>query len=378
MKIVAVLVAVVILIAGGAYVLNTRKAQLAAAPRPAPLPAIVEAVTIPAGGEPLTLPALATVSSDQSVTLSTKLTGRVLRILRKEGDRVEKGELLAELDAAEIQAKRAATQQQQANLDYEITAKQAALDALQVALANAEESHGRTQELLAVKWVSVEQSQTEETQIAALAAQMAAAQQAIAALHAGKQVFGQTLKEADALLGYARVVSPINGTLAVRHVQEGDLAMPGKPLFSLTGQHDRYLTLRLPPDLVAREIRWNGSRLPLTPRNATNPNGLAEYRTPVPAGAKAVEGEQVQVSILTAADAGPVIPVDTLLSVNGKDFVLVWDGTQAAKTAVTVTHRGMEGVRVQEALAGKTLLSAMPDILLRVSSGVPVRVQHTR
>jgi biotin carboxyl carrier protein len=378
MKTVAVLVAVAALIAGGAYALNTRKAQLAAAPRPAPLPAILEVVTIPVGGAPLTLPALAIVSSDQSVTLSTKLTGRVLRILRKEGDRVEKGELLAELDAAEIQAKRAATEQQQANLDYEVAAKQAALEALQVALTNAEASHGRTRELLAVKWVSVEQSQTEETQIAALAAQMAAAQQAISALRAGKRVFGESLKEADALLGYARVISPINGTLAVRHVQEGDLAMPGKPLFTLTGQQDRYLTLRLPPDLAAREIRWNGHRLSLTPRNATNPNGLAEYRTPVPPDAKAVEGEQVQVAILVAADAGPVIPVDTLLSVNGKDFVLVWDGTQADKTSVTVTHRGMEGVRVREALAGKTLLSAMPDILLRASSGVPVRVQRTR
>jgi multidrug efflux pump subunit AcrA (membrane-fusion protein) len=378
MKIVAVLIAVAALIAGGAYALNSRKAQLAAAPRPAPLPAIVEAVTIPAAGVPLTLPALATVSSDQSVTLSTKLTGRVLRVFRREGDRVEKGELLAELDAAEIQAKRAATQQQQTNLDYEIASKQAALEALKVALANSEESHGRTRELLAVKWVSVEQSQTEETQIAALAAQIAVAQQAIAALHAGKRVFDQTLKETDALLGYARVVSPINGTLAVRHVQEGDLALPGKPLFSLTGQHDRYLTLRLPPDLSAREIRWNGSRLPLVPRNAANQNSLAEYRSPVPADARAVEGEQVQVSVVAAPGVGPVIPVDTLLSVNGRDFVLLYEGERVTKQTVTVTHRGVEGVQVREALAGKTLLSAMPDILLRVSSGVPVRVNRTR
>jgi len=377
MKIVAVLIVVAALIWGGMYALTSRKAQLAAAPRPAPLPAIVEAVTIPAGGEPLTLPSLATVSSDQSVTLSTKITGRVLRVLRREGDRVEKGDLLAELDAAEIQAKRAATQQQQTNLDYEIASKQAALEALKVALANTEESHGRTRELLAVKWVSIEQAQTEETQIAALAAQIAAAQQAIAALHAGKRVFDQTLKETDALLEYARVVSPIAGTLAVRHVQEGDLALPGKPLFSLTGQHDRYLTVRLPPDLSAREIRWNGSRLPLIPRNTANQNGLAEYRSQVPPDAKVVEGEQVQVSVVTAPGAGPVIPVDTLLSVNGRDFVLVWNEGKVAKEPVTVTHRGVEGVRVKEALAGKTLLSAMPDILLRVSSGVPVRVQRT-
>ena len=50
MKIVAVLLAVAALIGGGMYALSNRQAQLAAAPRPAPLPAIVDAVTIPAGG----------------------------------------------------------------------------------------------------------------------------------------------------------------------------------------------------------------------------------------------------------------------------------------------------------------------------------------
>jgi len=377
MKTLLALVVVAALMAGGMYALNSRKASLAAAQLPAPLPAIVDVVKIAAGGSPLTVPAMGTVSSDQSVTLSTKITGRVLQIRKKEGDRVHKGEVIAELDAAELQAKRAATQQQRANLDYEIASKQAALDALQVALANARDSHGRTEELLAVKWAPIEQAQTEETQIAALESQIAAARNAIAGQRDAKRVFDHSLQEADALLGYARVVSPVDGTLAVRYVQEGDLAVPGKPLFYVTGQRDLYLTLRLPTDLAAREIAWNGSRLPLVPRNSAGQSGLAEYRSPLPAGAPLVEGEVAQVSVMTSTDPGPVIPLDALLSVNGRDFVLVFDGGKVEKQPVTVTHRGVEGVRVREALAGKTLLSAMPDILLRVASGVPVRVNGT-
>ena len=378
MKKLIVLLAVAALVAGGVYVLKSRKALLEAARPPAPLPAIVDTVKITGGGGALTIPAMGTVSSDQSVTLSTKITGRVIHVFRKEGDRVRKGDLIAEVDAAELQAKRAATQQQKANLDYEIASKQASLEALRVALANAQESHGRTKELLEVKGASIEQAQTEETQIAAIQAQIDALRNAIASLHDAKLVFDHNLREADSLLGYTRVVSPIDGTLAVRHVQEGDMAMPGKPLFYISGDNGLYLSLRLPSDLAAREILWDGRRLPLVPRNLASQSGLVEYRSPVPASAKVVEGQMVQASVITSYSPGPLIPFDTLLSVNSRDYVFVFDGGKVEKQQVTITHRGVEGVHVREALSGKTILSGMPDILLRVSSGVPVRINSIR
>ena len=156
------------------------------------------------------------------------------------------------------------------------------------------------------------------------------------------------------------------------------MALPGKPLFYISGESGLCLNLRLPPDLAAKEILWNGRRLPLVPRNLASQSGLVEYRSPVPAGAKAVEGELVQVSVITSQGTGPLIPFDALLSVNGRDYVLVFDGGKVEKQQVTITHRGVEGVRVREALSGKTILSAMPDILLRVSSGVPVRINSIR
>ena len=45
------------------------------------------------------------------------------------------------------------------------------------------------------------------------------------------------------------------------------------------------------------------------------------------------------------------------------------------KTGVEIVARGQEGVVVRPDLAGRTILLAKPDILLRTAAGVPVLVR---
>ncbi|RMG56115.1 MAG: hypothetical protein D6717_07060, partial [Gammaproteobacteria bacterium] len=67
-------------------------------------------------------------------------------------------------------------------------------------------------------------------------------------------------------------------------------------------------------------------------------------------------------------------PTDVLLTTQGVTNVLVYEDGKVHKTPVTVTRRGSEGVMVQESLGGKTLLLAKPDILLRATTGAPVKI----
>ena len=71
---------------------------------------------------------------------------------------------------------------------------------------------------------------------------------------------------------------------------------------------------------------------------------------------------------------GVLLPNDVLLTTEGQTSVLVYENGKARKTPVTVLRRGSEGVMVRQDLAGQTLLLAKPDILLRASTGVPVRI----
>jgi HlyD family secretion protein len=74
------------------------------APAAAPPEVRVEYVTDRVTSDPIRV--TGTLRTDETVTLSTKATGIVRRVLAKEGDRVRRGQLLVEIDATDLRAQR--------------------------------------------------------------------------------------------------------------------------------------------------------------------------------------------------------------------------------------------------------------------------------
>ncbi len=102
-----IVIGVILLVAISAIgLLKMRKAALAKASPPAVLPVVVDAVTLLPQRVTLTLPAMGVVSSDISTTLSTKVSGRVVKVSKREGDAVKKGDLLIRIDARELRAQK--------------------------------------------------------------------------------------------------------------------------------------------------------------------------------------------------------------------------------------------------------------------------------
>jgi RND family efflux transporter MFP subunit len=60
--------------------------------------------------------------------------------------------------------------------------------------------------------------------------------------------------EAEAMSGYTRIVAPFEGTVARKPADEGDLAMPGKPLLELEGRAGLRLVADV-PSLLAAHVR---------------------------------------------------------------------------------------------------------------------------
>jgi multidrug efflux pump subunit AcrA (membrane-fusion protein) len=325
----------------------------------------------------LTLPAMGIVSSDVATTLSTKVSGRVNGLFKKEGEEVRKGDLLASIDDQELQAKKEGLRLKRTSLDFDISSKRENLKSVQAAMRNALESHGRTKELLDVKGASVEQYHKEEAEIAQLKAQMEAARSGISILQSSREELIQNEKEIDNQLSYTSIISPINGTLSARLVMAGDMALPGKPLLKITATDGLYLDVKLPAGIIAGSIRLGDQLLPLTPKNQAGPSGLREYRSTLPVGNSAVEGEFLNIAVVLFSGEGVLLPEDVLLAAQGKTWVLTYTNGTTEKIPVTIEQRGIEGVTVKEDLAGRTLLLAKPDILLRASSGAPVMLRST-
>jgi hypothetical protein len=79
------------------------------------------------------------------------------------------------------------------------------------------------------------------------------------------------------------------------------------------------------------------------------------------------------VSVVVYKGEDVLLPIDALLTMNGSSsvFVLASDG-KAQRLFVRIKARGVEGATVDQDLAGRKVIIAKPDILLRVATGVPV------
>jgi len=370
---VVIIVVLLLVVAAGLILLKKRKDDLANA-SPAPvLPAVVVAMELKSQPVTLTLPAMGVVASDVSAVLSTRISGQVSEVLKQEGDPVKKGETLARIDAADLEAKKQGLSLQRQGIVFQVEGKKAEVLALETVLKSAREAHARTKELLDIKGASPEQYSQEEAEIAKLKAALTASRNGIATLQKSMGALDAAMREVDSLKNYATLVAPIDGTVSQILARPGDLATPGKPLVRISSKAGLYLNLSLPDALRVDKVAMAGQVLPLTSKDQTGETGLVQYVAPLPQNIGLVEGQFVNVNVVLFKGQEVLVPIDALLTMDGSSsvFVLAADG-KAQRLSVAIKARGVEGAIIDQSLAGRKIIVAKPDILLRVAAGVPV------
>src|SRR6201992_1010696 len=155
--------------------------------------------TVGKGDIGINLNALGTVTSLATVTVRTQISGYLTKVVFKEGDEVKKGDLLAEIDSRPYEA---ALAQQRGQLARD----EATLKGAQVDLA-------RYQGLVAQNAVP---RQTLDTQIALVGQDQGTVEADRAAV-----------KSAEVNLQYCHIVSPIDGRVGLRQVDQGNYVTPG-------------------------------------------------------------------------------------------------------------------------------------------------------
>ncbi len=187
------------------------KAPPQAAAPAAPRPAVpVEVAKIERGTVNEEVEALGTLAADESVVIAPEIAGRVIALGFKEGERVEKGQVLVKLDTAILDAE---LKQQQADLGL------------------ARDTFERNRSL-SQRGVGTQVALDEAT------AKLASAEARV--------------QLSKAKLAQSTLVAPFNGVVGLRAVSVGDFVAVGKQLITLTNIDPIKVDFRVPEIFLAQ------------------------------------------------------------------------------------------------------------------------------
>ncbi len=354
-KIIGIVIAA-ILVVTAVLLVKDKKEALAKETVAVQYPLVVNTEVLKKTSKQLTHPYLALVKSNQDVTLSTNVGGRVDYIIPV-GSQVKVGQKLVTIDSSSLKAKIEASR-------LKIQSSSSKKVALIAKLNNLKQTHNRTLKLLAVEGASVEQSEAEidgmetlRADIDGVSAQIRSAQAELEALHQE--------------LTYANIVSPVDGVVSNIDINKGGIAAPGKPLISLSTLGGKYLLVRTAENQQVGQAEYQGQSCQLTPLNKTQ-RGLQEFTCHV--SVKAPAGSLVDINLISQQGLGLYVPLNAVLQINGQTAMLIVKDNKAVKRPVKILASGVEGFAIKGLSVGERYVVAKPDILLKLTTGQAIKL----
>jgi Multidrug resistance efflux pump len=210
------------------------------------------------------------------VNVSSKVTGRVSRILAAEGDTVKAGQVLAQIDPRDILAQKAQAEASlaaaKANYEQlingsrsqEIQQARAAADQAKASLDNAALNYDRMEQLFREGAISASQRDNALTTYQVAREAFVGAKQTLELAIVGPReeairAAAAQVKQAEAAvaalnLNYydTTIVSPVDGIIAQKSVNPGEVVVTGQPLFSVIDGNDIWVNARIEETYIGK------------------------------------------------------------------------------------------------------------------------------
>lgn len=193
--------------------------------------------TVQSANLPETQEVVGTVRAHTSAVVSARIPGTISVLRVREGDRVRKGQLLAQLDAQENQATAAAAsagiEDARRGLDEAVSRK-----------GLAETTFARYQKLFTEQAVSRQEFDVKQTE-------RDLAVQGVARAESRLKQAREGARAAGTMAGYTRIVAPISGIITSRQADLGATVFPAQPLMTIEDEGSYQLELAIPESMAS-------------------------------------------------------------------------------------------------------------------------------
>ncbi len=303
-----------------------------------------------------------TVQSKVPVAVSTKITGILEKLYVDQGDRVKKGQLLAELDVAELKARVAAARAAMSRVQRDMGRARADVAKALASLALAQSNYRRDLELVKDGYISEAAFDTTKAALKVAESEEAAARAAAAALEAEHAQAASELEVTEAALGYTRIVAPMDGLITLRKAEIGNTVSPGSPIFQMVDLDQIWVAAWIDETQIAQlgegqkaSIKLRSGRVfqgKVARLNRAADTVTRELEVDVKFHSQPeplVIGEEAEVEIATRRQTAPAVPLSAIISRNGQPGVMVVEGGQLSFRKVSL---GVQDGKKAAVLAG--------------------------
>lgn len=266
-----ILLAILILIGigfGARMLVRQRKEALAAAARFQIRPLAVHTAQSYLGTWEHVRDYLAIAEPIHTATLSSRLTTTAETLFVKEGDPVRAGQLLITLDDREMKEAIASVQAQIEQVIAEQAANEATVKSLAGSLDYWIREANRIEQLQDGGAATLSETEAARERVNEITGRLESTRQKSRAMEHQAASLKRRLAEIQTRLSYCSIISPFDGVVSERHIDPGDLAVPGKSLLTIEDHSRLKLAFDIPQQDVP-QVRTGMSVSYTTPGGST-------------------------------------------------------------------------------------------------------------
>ena len=328
-----------------------------------------------------------TVQSKVPVSVSAKVTGIVQKLNVDQGATVKAGDVLAELDVAELQARLESSRAAIARARQDGEKARASVTKAYANLVLAQSNYKRDLEVFNAGYISQAYFDSTKAQLKVAESEYA---EALKTAEAAQAVLVQATAEAkatEATLDYAYIRAPMDGLITARTAEIGDTITPGIPLFSMVDL--RYIWVAAWIDQAQRaHLKENQSATIRLRSGRVFAGKVARLNKEADTVTRELEidvmfdslpeplviGEEAEVFISAGAEDCPAVPVTAVLSRDGKTGVLVVEKDKVVFRKVSLGPQDEKMVSVIKGISEGDLVVIEPK-LFKVGQKVKPTIQ---
>lgn len=277
-----------------------------------------------------------TVQSKVSVSVGAKITGIVQKLNIDQGAMVKTGDVLAELDTAELQARVESARAAIARARQDLEKTRSSIIKAHASLVLAQSNYKRDLEVFNAGYISQAYFDLTKAQLKVAESEYAETLKTAESAQAVLVQATAEVKAIEATLDYAYIRAPMDGLITKRTAEIGDTITPGIPVFTMVDLRHIWVAAWIDQAQIAHlkenqpaAIRLRSGRV--FEGKVARLNKEADIVTreleidvtfdslPEPL----IIGEEAEVFIKAKSEDCPAVPVTALLSRDGKTGVLV-------------------------------------------------------